>query len=386
MADYWQKRHALLPQTYPEHLPRLSPDEIAWLATQADVDSRLILTERATSGDKYRVEQGPFTEMQLGELADTDWTLLVQDVDKHLPAFRQWFSLVSFIPDWRVDDLMVSVAAPGGSAGPHRDHYDVFLCQGTGNREWRLASTDDAIPDSNHPDMALLEPFEDSRSTITSEGQVLYLPAGVPHWGIAQDLCVTYSIGMRAPSQLEIDCGIGRVFPEKAQAAGRPQGGSDIFYTDPDLSADEAGPGEISLQSIHRARHATDADYLSDTDLAMAFGSVVTDPKVLLEPAQWSADEVSKLLQERPSDSDMVVHGMARIAWFSAGSKCLAFANGYGLRITPSQLRVMQDICGLRDLKSAGIAALLSNDADESYLAWLCRRGVFDLEHSGPRC
>ena len=121
-------------------MPVLEPDELAWLATLPDVESRLVFTEGTRANARYRVEHGPFEEQRLSELPQSNWTLLVQDVEKHLPDFRQWFECVTFVPDWRIDDLMISFAAPGGSVGPHQDNYDVFLCQGMGRREWRLAA------------------------------------------------------------------------------------------------------------------------------------------------------------------------------------------------------------------------------------------------------
>ena len=138
LATCWQKTPLHLPGALDSESPALSGEELAWLATLDDVESRLVFTERHDGGTRYRVESGPFDEELLSSLPDSDWTLLVQDVEKHLPDFRQLLSLVPFIPDWRIDDLMISFAAPGGSVGPHKDNYDVFLCQGSGHREWRI--------------------------------------------------------------------------------------------------------------------------------------------------------------------------------------------------------------------------------------------------------
>ena len=137
-------------------LPSLAPEELAWLATLDDVESRLVFTEQREGSTCYRVEHGPFEESMLSNLPQKDWTLLVQDVEKHLPDFRQWLTLVQFVPEWRIDDLMISFAAPGGSVGPHKDNYDVFLCQASGQREWRLASSGDTVPPANSEHLALL--------------------------------------------------------------------------------------------------------------------------------------------------------------------------------------------------------------------------------------
>jgi len=139
--------------------PSLSADELGWLATLPDVESRLIFTETAADRTTYRVQDGPFTEEELASLPARNWTLIVQDVEKHLPDFRQFFAAVSFIPDWRIDDLMVSCAAPGGSVGPHLDNYDVFLCQGMGSRKWTLTDPAAAIVDTSAQQLSLLQPF-----------------------------------------------------------------------------------------------------------------------------------------------------------------------------------------------------------------------------------
>jgi 50S ribosomal protein L16 3-hydroxylase len=112
-------------------------------------------------------------------LPKSDWSLLVHDVDKHLPAMRKLFEQVPFIPDWRIDDLMISFAAPGGGVGPHRDNYDVFLCQGIGIREWRFSTTSVAVNSAASDDLVLLQEFEGDECHATREGDVLYLPPGV---------------------------------------------------------------------------------------------------------------------------------------------------------------------------------------------------------------
>ena len=116
--------------------PSMSRNELGWLATLDDVESRIVFIDRSATSSHYRVETGPFDTEFLQNLPKRDWTLLIHDVEKHLPAMRAVLQVVPFIPDWRVDDLMVSFAAPGGGVGPHRDNYDVFLCQGTGIRNW----------------------------------------------------------------------------------------------------------------------------------------------------------------------------------------------------------------------------------------------------------
>ena len=199
LSDYWQEQPLCMPGGLPRIRPAITRNELGWLATLDDVESRLVFTDRIDGRCRYRAETGPFDPEYLQDLPKRDWTLLVHDVEKHLPAMRAWFTHVPFIPDWRIDDLMVSFAAPGGSVGPHKDQYDVFLCQGIGVRSWRH-TTNEVLPDpSASTDLALLTEFGSDEQWDMLEGDVLYLPPGVAHWGTAIRACITYSIGMRAP-------------------------------------------------------------------------------------------------------------------------------------------------------------------------------------------
>ncbi|MDH3621374.1 MAG: cupin domain-containing protein, partial [Gammaproteobacteria bacterium] len=138
LSHHWQKEPLFMPQAIAALRPAVSRNELAWLATLEDVESRIVFTDRDQR--RYRVKSGPFDTAFLQALPKRDWSLLVHDVDKHLPAMRKLFEQVSFVPDWRIDDLMISFSAPGGGVGPHRDNYDVFLCQGIGIREWRFTT------------------------------------------------------------------------------------------------------------------------------------------------------------------------------------------------------------------------------------------------------
>ena len=258
LEAYWQRKALFIVGGLPQGLPVLSPDELAWLATLDDVESRLIFTQRSGTNCEYTVRQGPFSSDELVSLPETDWTLLVHDVDKHLPDFRCWFDCADFIPDWRIDDLMVSFAAPGGSAGPHRDNYDVFLCQGQGHRHWQIAAANARVISARSAGLELLEPFPPESEHAAATSDVLYLPPGVPHWGLAQDRCMTYSIGMRAPDHDDILRSIERIIPDAAadiapdpdnQTAGR-------VFRDPDRAMGECQPGQISDPDLSRVRRA----------------------------------------------------------------------------------------------------------------------------------
>jgi len=357
--------------------PSLSADELGWLATLPDVESRLIFTETSTDRTTYRVQDGPFTEEELASLPARNWTLIVQDVEKHLPDFRQFFAAVSFIPDWRIDDLMVSCAAPGGSVGPHRDNYDVFLCQGMGSRNWTLADSAAATVDTRAQQLSLLQPFTPTATYLAESGDILYLPPGVPHWGIAGELCVTYSIGMRAPSKAELESGADRLYGD---GAGKPiaESSENIFYADADLQMAEAQPGRISASSIQRlrAQELLDRDF-SDEQLVTVLGSVVTDTKAWLTPDSPTAKEVAAIAGRCAGKSNLAVHGMARIAYCDLGEIRLLFANGFVKELSQQELGLVRELCSTRM-----VCMLTIGEQSESavLIEWLATKGVFDQD------
>lgn len=198
LRDDWQQRPRVFRQALPGFSPPLGGEELAALAMESDVESRLV-EGAAESG--WRLRHGPFVEQDFLDTPETDWTLLVQDVEKHLPDLVWIVDAFDMLPSWRLDDLMVSYAAPGGSVGPHVDAYDVFLLQGMGRRHWWIDDRPEcARQETQTGGLRLLARFTPNRDWILEPGDVLYLPPGIPHHGVALDACTTWSVGLRAPS------------------------------------------------------------------------------------------------------------------------------------------------------------------------------------------
>ena len=358
LARHWQKAPLFMPGAQSPWKPKVTRNELAWLATLDDVESRIVFTERDDDRLRYRVEHGPFDADVLASLPKRDWTLLVHDVEKHLPALRALFDLVPFIPDWRIDDLMVSFAAPGGGVGPHRDYYDVFLCQGIGAREWHVSldAIDDDIDASN--DLALLRPFDGSRFD-TREGDVLYLPPGVAHWGTALRACMTYSIGMRAPQLADL-------------AASLPDDESgNAFYRDPDLALEEVSPGRISRRAVHRALALLGRDENDFHRAALALGCCVTLTKEWLTPEPTDDEDATTALCTLRDGGTLEVHGMARIAW--DGDR--VYVNGRSCELPQASVAPIADLCRTRKLVGPF-------DGDEStieLLKWMLKAGALEI-------
>lgn len=270
LERYWQKRPLLVRDAWPEFPWALGADELAGLALEPEVESRVVMGE--TAREDWMLLHGPFEPEFFQDTPERDWTLLVQDVEKHLPALGAVLEPFRFLPDWRVDDLMASYAAPGGTVGPHRDRYDVFLLQVSGQREWAIqypAPATECL--RRHPDLRLLADFEATERWTVGPGDLIYLPPGVPHYGIAVDDCVTYSIGFRAPSVSELVRGW-------AEECVRATAG-ELGYDDPDLRR-QANPAEIPPAALDRLRDRL-RRHLQADDLAMDrwLGRHLTTPK-----------------------------------------------------------------------------------------------------------
>lgn len=268
LRDAWQKKPLLIRQAFDAWSNPLEPDELAGLACEPGVESRLI----TQSPDRWKLEHGPLAESRFSEIGREPWTLLVQAVDHHVPAVAALLAPFRFIPNWRVDDVMVSYAADGGGVGAHFDQYDVFLVQGLGQRRWQVGArcdhTAELLP---HDDLRLLAHFEPTEEWILEPGDILYVPPGVAHNGIAVgNDCMTYSVGFRAPSRSEL------IAQWAEHLIGRLD--DDDRYADPEL-APQDNPGEISGDALARLYAMVTERMLDRHEFARWFGRYTTEPK-----------------------------------------------------------------------------------------------------------
>jgi 50S ribosomal protein L16 3-hydroxylase len=205
LDDYWQKKPIVLKQALPHFTSPLSPEELAGLSLEPEVESRIII-ERPTHTPPWKLRRGPFTDADFSKLPNSHWTLLVQGVDTLIPEIQDLLSLFDFIPQWRVDDIMISYAALHGSVGPHYDDYDVFLLQAKGQRQWHL--TTQHCNEHNYldgVDLRIMKTFNVEQAYTLHPGDILYLPPHVGHHGVSlSDDCMTYSFGYRSYKSLEL--------------------------------------------------------------------------------------------------------------------------------------------------------------------------------------
>lgn len=200
----WQQQPLLVRGALPEVDGIIDGNDLAGIACEPDGEARLVITDAQQSG--WQCEHGPFKASRFRKLPPSHWTLLVQSVDQWIPEIGALLEHFTFLPRWRLDDIMISYATDGGGVGPHFDYYDVFLIQASGQRRWQVGQRcDEQSPLRDNPQMKLLRDFEETADYTLAPGDMLYLPAGVAHWGTAvSDDCITISVGFRAGSHREL--------------------------------------------------------------------------------------------------------------------------------------------------------------------------------------
>ena len=329
LQDYWQKRPLLIRGAIPDFVSPIEPEDLAGLACEEMALSRLIRHDRGK--DAWQVQTGPFPEALFPTLGERDWTLLVQDVDKWDADVAALLEHFSFIPRWRIDDIMVSFAATGGSVGAHIDQYDVFLLQAKGHRRWQidagLALNGVAPPVDFRDDVEikLLREFTPTHDWVLGPGDMLYLPPGVPHHGVAEDPCLTLSVGMRAPSAAEL---MGDYIDTLAAAAD-----DALRYGDADL-APAKDPWEIDAEAMRRVVDALNTLRFRDPDrLGDWFGRFITQYRSA-EVAAPDAEARSRIEIEWSLEHDGGVlqrHPYARMAWRRAADGGRLYVSGQDL-------------------------------------------------------
>lgn len=373
LRDYWQKRPLLIRGAMPDFRTPITPEELAGLACEDGVAARIVLEKDGAT--PWEVRYAPFDEEDFTRLPSSHWTVLVTDVEKHVPELRSVIAPFRFIPDWRIDDLMISYAAPQGSVGPHVDAYDVFLLQASGRRRWQI-STRPVEPDDFVPglELRILREFVPEQEWVLEPGDMLYLPPGIAHHGVAVDACMTYSVGFRAPSHRELLTGfledrIGEVDPHAR-------------YTDPDL-VPQAVAGEIDASALAKVREILAQHLALDDDrLGRWLGRHLTEPKADLEELYPdNAPLAPHVLAERlRAGAGLLRAPAARLAFVRGTQGPILFADGEAFALPASALAAAEQLSTRIELDHRGLANALDDEAVLTLLAELFARGIFYFE------
>ncbi len=374
LARHWQQRHLFVPGALPGFRPPIDAGELAGLALEPEVESRIIEQRDGA----WQLRHGPFVESDFH--CPGPWTLLVQAVDHYHPEVAALRHLVGFLPGWRVDDVMVSYAADGGGVGPHFDSYDVFLLQGSGRRTWRIGPFCDAdTPLLPHPELRILQHFECEAEYELGPGDLLYVPPGVAHWGIARGECTTFSIGFRAPRVTEM---VSR-WVDQLLAELDP----DLRYRD--LRQEPATrPGEIRPADLRRAL-AQVQGALDQAGDERWFGELVTEPRYAPEPAapepaapEPAAGEPADGLAALRSGGAARVElsPAAKLAWQRTPEGVTVYANGHSRQFDAGVAGEVERLCGEWRLEGRTLQRALSDPGKWRLLEYLLEHGCIYVE------
>lgn len=360
MRRHWQKKPLLVRQAIAGYQPFLSRTTLARLASREEVESRLIVQK----DQGWTLKKGPFPARSLPPLNQEGWTLLVQGVDLHEPAGHALLQQFRFVPDARMDDLMISFATPGGGVGPHFDSYDVFLFQASGRRRWKIGKQKDFSLQPGMP-LKVLQNFEADEEFVLEAGDMLYLPPRYAHDGMAEASigpdgkpadCMTYSIGFRCPVEGELTSDLLHRLAEMGEDAAQSgdeesEGARAVpqrMYRDPAQPATET-PAAMPVGLADFARQAV-LDALKDPmALACALGESMSEPK----PGIWF-DEV-----EQPWDGEAAKAGQTGIA-LDARTRMMydsdhLFINGESYRAKGADAALMQRLANQRYLAASDL-------------------------------
>lgn len=356
LRDYWQKRPLLVRNAFADFNPPLTPDDLAGLACEESALSRIVLhapikskksldspfrgndkikkkpSSRPANGqnpvpgtekpDKWTLRHGPFAESDFTKLPKSHWSLLVQDVDKWDADVAALLDRFAFLPSWRLDDVMMSYATDGGGVGPHIDQYDVFLLQGIGQRHWWI-NIDPSAPKDFRDDAELkvLREFAPTHEWTLESGDMLYLPPGVPHEGVAVGECMTFSIGMRAPSVAELSLDLVEHLAQRMPEEQR--------YADPDLLPSHVH-GEIDDAALQRARRAlgAHAKVINEDVFTDWFCGFITSYRSAQTAASPTRAVTAKAVDAKLERSTFARQPWSRFAFHRAGRGAVLYVAG----------------------------------------------------------
>lgn len=368
LKEYWQKKPLLIRQAYPGFKPLIPADELAGMSLEPEIESRIIMENGPDC--PWQLINGPFEEDTFNNLPENKWTLLIQGVDQWLPEAADLLQEFNFIPNWRIDDLMISFATDGGSVGPHYDQYDVFLLQAEGQREWRIGQIcgeqDDFLSETK---LRILSQFTESDRWLLEPGDMLYLPPRLAHYGISQGHCQTYSIGFRAPSRSELMHSL----VDQIDASSD----EDQRYGDPDLPLQHHS-GEISDAALDQVRDfmlqaLEDRVLLSDT-----LGKLMTEAKYSDEMEGGNNDKY--LIEDLRFDlqaTEIYRELQSRFAFNKTGLHYTFYAGGKVFPMQANSLELAHYLTQQRQYQGFELQQLCQNRDNENLLLDLWKEGHF---------
>lgn len=329
IEKYWQKQPILLKNAIKDFDPEVDANEVAGLAMESFIDSRVITNNK----DEWLVAHGPFDDFT--KFGEHNWSLLVQGVDNWLPSVAALKNLVDFIPQWRTDDVMVSYSTPFGGVGAHLDQYDVFIIQGEGLRQWQVGAVDRAAKQvETATDLLQLAEFEPIIDEYVSPGDILYIPPFAPHKGVTIETSLAFSIGFRAPSSQELLSGFADFAIDNNLGHER--------YTDSQLTID---PKSFNLcPNQVKAMQSQVVEMLNDSELFEQFlltRLTSATRELNVEPLEWklSVEDGFELFSEEQVIAKVLG---VKTAIFRGESSLALYCDGEKFELKPQQIEFVE--------------------------------------------
>ena len=347
MKRHWQKKPLLVRNAIPGFVPCVGRADLVALAGEEGVESRLIVD----SPKGWKMKHGPLSKRSLPPFSQKKWTFLVQGVDLHHDGVHALMQQFRFVPDARLDDVMISYATDGGGVGPHFDSYDVFLLQAHGQRRWRIGRNKDLTLQTGVP-LKILQNFEAEEEFVLNPGDMLYLPPKYAHDGVAEGECMTWSIGFRAPQEGELARELLLGLADEAF-----DGVGDALYRDPKQAA-VSSPAAVPQSLAGFARQVVDKALKNPDLLDSLLGEYLTEPKanVWFDGAETEPDLSAGVRLDRRTK---MMYDDRHV-----------FINGESFRVAGKDARFLRQLADKRCLSPAS-CAILSESAREALLDWM---------------
>jgi 50S ribosomal protein L16 3-hydroxylase len=371
LRENWQKKPRVIRQAFPGFQCPVSADELAGLACEDAVESRIVIEN--DKGRPWQLYNGPFAPERFSELPETHWTLLVQGLDHWVPEMADLLDEFRFVPNWRLDDIMASYAPKGGSVGPHFDQYDVFLLQAEGQRTWQFGGRcDESSPREEGTPLRILKDWAPEETVTLNPGDMLYLPPGIGHHGIAENDCITLSIGFRAPTVDDLLTGFTDFLCSRTDASEH--------LSDPDLQV-QSNPGTISPDVIDKLDSILRERLQDRRQLALWFGQYSTTPKsleIVVPPEDTLAPE--DVSEHLCADNQIRWNEGSRFAYYEFEEETALFVDGeqYLLRGDATPIAALLCAGARPDMKA--LAAFAGDDAICGLLCTLINQGSLYVE------
>ncbi|HAG92658.1 MAG: hypothetical protein CMK83_05205 [Pseudomonadales bacterium] len=371
LSEYWQRQPMLVRGAFVDIENIIEPEELAGFSLDDTVESRIILERSPVD---WELRHGPFNQKTFKNLPKTHWTLLVQALDHQVPAISDLLEAFNFIPNWRIDDVMASFAPKGGSVGPHYDFYDVFLIQAHGQRRWQVGQTctEETAIVPNLP-VRILQEFQPEQEWVLNPGDMLYLPPGIAHYGVAENECITLSVGFRAPSEHEI------INEFVHYLLATPNEGQR--YSDPDLTV-QGNPGWLAPAAIEKVAETLHRLVSDREKIGLWMGEYLSQTKYDQNPEppeeDYDTTEVLDLLHQnlsvrREESSRFVYTG-------DQNHPKGLFINGSKLEFHPFTQQMILFLCKSRHYNPAKLVMFCEAPVNLRFLTQLLNMGVLYFE------